>query len=251
VDQLNYSIKQRVLFSLILIVGIISNFSGTGSVALVFILLSSFGVSVFIRKKIYTLKSIKNLFYIIILILIILIPVIKTSNNDIIKNGSRLLEAKYQNIIGDEDAYSNTMDIRQQQAEYNQKKYSYNTIRKLFGLSLNAFTRDASIANKYLYCENMYEILKIATGYVGLFLFLLVNVKFLHMVFKTANRFSFCIVLIIVVVYLLGNYTTCTYIMIPNIGYYAILMSYFLRERYLCASPSTAVSPKRAALELT
>lgn len=227
--ELHYHVLKRTIYSFILIVGLISSFSGTGSLSLLFVLIGSSIVVFIFRQTQVTSRKTICLLLILTTIAVFLTPHILGKDNEIIYRGSLLLEAKYKNIIGDEDASSNTWEARKAQYEYNSKKYNYNDARKIFGLSINAFTRDTFYAKKYLYCENMLDAIKIGLGYVGLIIFFLFNIQLLHILYKKNDRFIFYCGLITCGVFMFGSNTTCTMISISSVGFYAILLVYLFK----------------------
>lgn len=222
INTLEISVFKRVVYALLLIAGIMMNFSGTGTIILIFI----FAGCIVMFKD--TTISVKYLFIILMITLpSILIYVLKS---DEYSSGVTLLEAKFDNITGNDEASSNTLAIRENQAATNTKKYNYSDIRKMFGLSICAFTRDSLLANKYMFCENMFECMKIGLGYFGLLLFLLIPIQLLYRTLRCSTRQLFGICSIVCGIYLLNNYTVCPMIMIPNIGYFAVFYAYIAKQ---------------------
>lgn len=183
IENTLFSIRKRLIISFLIIIGIISQFSGTGSVALILILLVFFLLSLFSRDIGSTLK--KN-FYLCVASLLIFISVgfgyFYTREPELTEAAMSLITKKLGYFLGDDydlpewgtRQWGDTMEMRNDQFESN-IKHLRTVSDQVIGIGFNEVTMDNGGASKRngIFIEDQYALNYISIGNLGSLLFIL------------------------------------------------------------------------------
>ena len=169
----------RAIFLLIYILGILFNASGTGTVLLSLIILTSIS---FMKTIKFNAKPIMYTFVFLLISSTSVVSYLYENYPKEFNNGIVLLENKI-DILKGEEIESNTMETRKMQYENMVSKMSI--MEKVFGRSLVNVSNDATINRNGLYMiEDQYNLTKVCYGYIG---FLLYAYMIIHFFFKALS----------------------------------------------------------------
>lgn len=228
---LDISPKKQTIMTVIVIIGLIIQFTGTGIVVLsaIFLLYTIFCFLPTTNKK-----HKKNLIigcFVLTLLGGSFLSYIQEKFPDEYKNGEALILNKFAILTNSNDnTDANTMEIRELQYKKIEKRID-SEFQELIGVGLGNATNDSfrlkKIAGSYM-IEDQYSLIKICYGYIGYFLYLLIplslGIKVLRSDMPIKMRFLFvgsCIV------FLANSKTLVTLVLFPNFMFFPLFISIF------------------------
>lgn len=214
----------KILLSALLSLFIILNFSGTGTVLLMFIMIFSLFIN-------YSRQIIGSVSLICIFLITLGTASVKEFFPTEYSNGIYLLETKYKNIMNDKSADSNTLDIRKKQFEKVKRRID-NIVVDVLGIGLNYATNDSKVLkdNKDAYMiENEYNLIRICYGYLGLTLFLIL---ILHLFISSTATMNY-IGMLGVGIFAVNNYILISLVLFPNYVLLAVFYVFTYRQKQI------------------
>lgn len=216
---------KKLTFSLIIIIEILLNFSGTGIALLPLCLLP-----LIITTKV----TIRNM---VLLTLSILIFVgafffVQKRFPDELKAGMALIENKLAIMGGDDNVMNNTLKLRKQQ--FASVENRHDDVTRIVGLGLNNLTMDLDRIGKdhYAYSiENQYDTILMGYGYVGFALYLLMMVEYLLLIvyLPVISFIHKCMLILFIAIWAANSYTIITLMIFPNMAFLALNLSGIFR----------------------
>ena len=231
--NLPFSNKRKIIFLLILMLGVILNFSGTGMVIL-FVLLAVF----FITSKLFKNNNSPLIASLLLLLLMSSsVTFLKVTFPNEFDSGVYLLQNKWNSITGDaKGEEDNTLEMRDEQ--YDAVKKRLNGFTQITGIGLNHMTmdRDWDILRydpQAYSIENQYKMLIMGYGYIGLILYIFI---FIELAWITL--YSKFLLLSYKIMYLLclfiafcNSYTLISLMMFSNFSFFAFVISDLMKMR--------------------
>lgn len=227
----NLKIKDyvRTLFIIVVIVGMIVQFTGTGIILIATIL----GCAIIYYIISHKFKTNKYYLYSIVILCLAsgsVITYVSKNYPQEYRNGYYLFQNKLDILLGKETDI-NTLNIRKEQYIAEQRKMS--GLELFIGKSLvNASNDgDALAHNRQTYMiEDQYNLNKICYGYIGFSLYLLmiasIFLYFAKQKISVENKILLCLS---VVVFAINSKTLISLVLFPNHMFFALLVGYGLR----------------------
>lgn len=220
----------NLLKLLLLLIGIVMQFTGTGIVCLVLFFMFVF-MSVVFKPNILRVEKSDKIFLTFVLSGLILgwwLNNYMQKNHPVIyKNGLTLIEMKIANLAGKKTEI-NTLDIRDKQFQKAKENYLNNDIKTVFGISTGFLSMTER--EKYVYIENQYNANQMSYGIVGnsLYMFMLFYsaMTFLVVRKKDLKMLGIAINLILAI----NSYTLVPLYLFSNMAGYALLYSYIYKR---------------------
>lgn len=220
---------KRTLYIIIVLCGMIIQFTGTGIVLIVLIVISSIAYYL----KYHNLHS-NNIFIYVVVALCLssgtIISYVAKKYPQEYKNGYLLMENKIDILMGNETDV-NTLEIRKEQYVAEQRKML--KMEKYIGKSLVNATNDGyALAHnpQAFMIEDQYNLNKICYGYIGFSLFFLMLFSmffyFLRQQISVENKILLCLS---VVIFALNSKTLISLVLFPNYMFFALFVGYGLK----------------------
>lgn len=229
-------IKNKFKYSIyffILTIGIISQFTGSGTILLLFSLCLFFYYTIkHIKNKIYRNKFLLSVSFTVIII-IGSISIIKTKYADIFNVSLPIIENRINTLLGkDSDLNIDTQEIRNNQFTETYKYFIKDDIDKLFGVgfgyvSLDLNLLDQSYIPRYIFIENQYGFNLLTYGIIGNILFIFFFVCTLIQIYQLkapSNKKLFCTVGTFI--YIIISKNLCTLNIFPIFTCFSIVLAY-------------------------
>lgn len=234
--NLHYSTKTQVFYILIILLGIILNFSGTGFVILTVIFF--FSILSFKRNK--NRKPLLISFIISFSLFLSVFSFVVTLFPEEYESGKFLIENKWETLKGDEvSSGDNTIEIREEQYAAVEKRH--NMLTRISGLGIVHMTmdRDWNILekDKMAYSiENQYSMLLMGYGIIGLFLYLFIFIDLFMLILKKLkkNVMLFFMYTICIIIALCNSYTLILLMLYSNFAFLALIFSNTVRDSLVC-----------------
>ena len=220
---LNYTKARKTLFLFLITIEIILNVSGTGMVLLCLILLSL----IFVQKLTFKNILIAASFFFFIIASITYFAIKYPQKFELAYS---LAENKVSILLGKEVS-NNTMEVRDLQYKEVEKKHTLLT--RITGMGLNYLVMDLKKLKKnrnFYHIENQYSILKIAYGYIGLILYLLVMVEYAYLVYRSPILLKLKIAFLVsLMIWAANSGTIITLMIFPNSMYLGLILALIYR----------------------
>jgi hypothetical protein len=169
-DGINLSSSKRLLFTSIVFLCIVFQFSGTGVVLLICIIFACI-IAVFFRFSPIIKTHIKRFLFLIPISMGIGYITLKEYYPDLFETSILVLENRVSILLG-ESPNIDTVKLREDQYE-SSLSYQTTIVQKIFGIGLGRATFDSEYIRNpnYIFIENQYSFNKICYGYIGNLLF--------------------------------------------------------------------------------
>jgi hypothetical protein len=168
------SLIKRVMYSIVIIIGIAIIASGTGIVLVTIIMIAALFICMF-ESHSYILKKTFIVFISLTVIIITFGAIaLKTFDPDLYNGLYYVMESRIATLIGKEHEL-NTMTVRSDQIETMNKQHVNKIEHKIFGVGFGLVNYESKeIHNsKYIYVENQYALNKLTGGIISNTLFIL------------------------------------------------------------------------------
>lgn len=212
--SIGWKVPKVVLYAILLSIFILLNFSGSGALLLLFIIL----ISMLYR---HSRKVAGGVLAIGSFIFLFGMVTLQQYFPQEYSQGKTLLETKYKNLIGDDTADANTLEIREDQ--YNKAKRRLdNFIVELLGVGINYATNDKGVMKKYrdaYMIENEYNLIRVCYGFIGLSIFVAFILQIVFVSMKSHNIIG----LLGGGVFAVNSFTLIPFVLYPNIVLLALL----------------------------
>lgn len=233
--QINLKSIVRIISIIIILIGCILQFTGTGIVILGLILPFTMLYYLFTSKQQKLKKEVLITFGILLLVTGSLISFIKLQFPQEYAQGESLILNKLNILTGNvEENDANTLEIRKEQFREIQKRQDY-TFEKIFGIGLSDATNDtnklASIKSSFM-IEDQYSLVQICYGYLGLILYLLIPCSFaLKVLLKKELTINIRLFFLgVIIIFLANNKTLIPFVLFSNYVYFAFFIAIFKQK---------------------
>lgn len=235
--QLDLKPLARMAFIIIILIGCILQFTGTGIVILGIILPLTILYYIFAPRQQVLKKNILMTFGILLLITASFISFIKLQFPQEYTKGEFLILNKLEILTGNaEDNDVNTLETREEQFKNIQKRQNY-AIEKLFGIGLGNATNDinklTSIKSSFM-IEDQYSLTQICYGYIGLMLYILIPFCFAFNVLLR-KKMPINIQILMwgaIIIFSANSKTLIPLILFPNYIYFSLFITLFRQKFY-------------------
>lgn len=233
---LTLKIYVRIIFLLIYILGILFNASGTGTVLLSLIILTSV---LFIKTIKFNARPIIYTFVFLFLSFASVVSYLYENYSKELNNGIVLLENKI-DILKGEEVESNTMEIRRMQ--YEKMVSNMSVMEKIFGKSLVDVSNDATINREGLYMiEDQYSLTKVCYGYIGFLLYVYMIIHFFFKAYQLKRERSVRLMLMLsAVIFAANSKTLITLVLFPNYVFISLVMAYAAKYKFISRNNNLA-----------
>lgn len=228
----------RIIYIMIILVGYILQFTGTGLVLLGVIIPLTLLYYLFTHKKGTLKKEILTTFGIISLIGTSTVSFIRVQFPLEYSQGESLILNKLDILTENVDKNeANTLAIREEQFKKIQARQD-NLFEKIFGLGLENATNDndklKSIKSSFI-IEDQYSFSKICYGYIGFILYILIPCCFaINVLLRKKIPMNIRLLLLgAVIIFLANNKTLIPFVLFPNYIYFALFIVIFRKKIYL------------------
>jgi hypothetical protein len=231
-DNLKIGCLQRLFYTILVLLGILLQFSGTGTVLIACITLVCVFSCLFQLPN-ELRKNLKMLLFSIPLSVFLSYLLLDKYSPELLERSMFVLENRTSVLLG-EDPELNTMETRERQYKRN-LLYQNTAFRKMFGIGVGRTTFKSDIANNpsYIYIENQYSFNKICYGYFGavllivfIMMFFLKSLLMKHITFST--RIFLCMG---VIVFTINSNTVVPLSIFANSAPLALFYAIFMRMR--------------------
>lgn len=227
----------RVFFIIIILIGCILQFTGTGIVILGLILPLTLLYYFFSPNKRPLKREILITFGILILITGSAISFVKIQFPQEYAQGEFLILNKINILTGEEDENDvNTLAIREEQ--FKEIKERQNLLfEEIFGIGLGNATNDEdkleSIQSSFM-IEDQYSLVQVCYGYIGLILYILIPCSFaLHVLIRKKTPMNMrCLFGGAVIIFLANSKTLIPLVLFPNYIYFPLFIVLFKQRKY-------------------
>ena len=223
----------RTLCIIVVLVGMVVQFTGTGIVLIALIL----GCAIIYYLMSHKFKSNKYYFYCFVIICLVsgsALTYVSKNYSMEYRNGYFLIQNKLDILLGKETDI-NTLDIRKEQYIAEQRKMS--GLEWFIGKSLANATNDGDAlahSRQTFMIEDQYNLNKICYGYLGFSLFILmiasIFLYFVRQKISVENKILLCLS---VVVFAINSKTLISLVLFPNHMFFALLVGYGLKQSIL------------------
>lgn len=226
----------RVIFLLIYILGILFNASGTGTVLLSLIILTSISFKKTIK---FNAKPIMYTFVFLLISSTSVVSYLYENYPEEFNNGIVLLENKI-DILKGEEVETNTMETRKMQYENMVSKMS--VMEKILGRSLINVSNDATINRKGIYMiEDQYNLTKVCYGYIGFLLYAYMIIHFFFKACQLKGERSIRLMLVLsAVIFAANSKTLITLVLFPNYAFISLAMAYTAKYKFILRNNNLA-----------
>lgn len=228
----------RIIYIMVILVGYILQFTGTGLVLLGVIIPLTLLYYLFTHKKGTLKKEILTTFGIITLIGTSTVSFIRVQFPLEYSQGESLILNKLDILTGNVDKNeANTLAIREEQFKKIQARQD-NLFKKIFGIGLGDATNDSerlqNIKTSFM-IEDQYSLIQVCYGYLGLILFTLFIIVFcLKIVVNKSIQFNIRLIfLIATVIFAANNKTLIPFVLFPNYIYMALFVALYNKRKLL------------------
>lgn len=217
-DNLGIGKIRRLFSTFIIIIGIISQFSGTGT-AILFVMIFSFILSSLKKEK----QKLKWNFYIslvsVFLFLLTGFAYFYAQQPELTKYAMSVITKKISFFVGEDNVESewnsfdqDTMEVREEEFEIQKRKHLTSLSNRVFGVGFKNVTTYSSFNSKDIFIEDQYGMNLVTIGYIGSFLFVLFVISPLKrwIKFYKPDKYAIVIGCLPVFFYLLSSKTTLT-----------------------------------------
>lgn len=210
--NLNVSGKERVFHTLSLVGGIISQFSGTGTVMLIFLLLTSY----ITKRKCHDIRnSIKICILTLSLSSFFVVGWLSKNQPELTEAATRVATDKFLILVGkqdDLDPWADTMKARSDQYESSKEQFIKTFGDYFVGLGYGNVVMNEVNRSNDIFIEDQYRLNFITIGILGQLLFVLyIVIPFWHWFkFYKNNHDAIFIGIIPILLFLLSSVTTMT-----------------------------------------
>lgn len=227
----------RIFFTIVILIGYLLQFTGTGIVILGIIIPFTLIYYLFAPKKQPLKREILVTFGILILIAGSTISFAKLQFPQEYAQGEFLILNKIDILTGNVDEGDiNTMAIREEQFNKVKERQNY-LFEKVFGIGLDDATNDtdklASIKSSFM-IEDQYSLAQVCYGYIGLIFYILIPCCFALNVFlrkKLPQNMKF-LFWGATIIFLANSKTLMPLILYPNYIYFAFFIALFKQKLY-------------------
>lgn len=227
----------RIFFTIVILIGYLLQFTGTGIVILGIIIPFTLIYYLFAPKKQPLKREILVTFGILILIAGSTISFAKLQFPQEYAQGEFLILNKIDILTGNVDEGDiNTMAIREEQFNKVKERQNY-LFEKVFGIGLGDATNDtdklASIKSSFM-IEDQYSLDQVCYGYIGLIFYILIPCCFALNVFlrkKLPQNMKF-LFWGATIIFLANSKTLMPLILYPNYIYFAFFIALFKQKLY-------------------
>lgn len=227
----------RIFFTIVILIGYLLQFTGTGIVILGIIIPFTLIYYLFAPKKQPLKREILVTFGILILIAGSTISFAKLQFPQEYAQGEFLILNKIDILTGNVDEGDiNTMAIREEQFNKVKERQNY-LFEKVFGIGLGDATNDtdklASIKSSFM-IEDQYSLTQVCYGYIGLIFYILIPCCFALNVFlrkKLPQNMKF-LFWGATIIFLANSKTLMPLILYPNYIYFAFFIALFKQKLY-------------------
>lgn len=227
----------RIFFTIVILIGYLLQFTGTGIVILGIIIPFTLIYYLFAPKKQPLKREILVTFGILILIAGSTISFAKLQFPQEYAQGEFLILNKIDILTGNVDEGDiNTMAIREEQFNKVKERQNY-LFEKVFGIGLGDATNDtdklASIKSSFM-IEDQYSLAQVCYGYIGLIFYILIPCCFALNVFlrkKLPQNMKF-LFWGATIIFLANSKTLMSLILYPNYIYFAFFIALFKQKLY-------------------
>lgn len=227
----------RIFFTIVILIGYLLQFTGTGIVILGIIIPFTLIYYLFAPKKQPLKREILVTFGILILIAGSTISFAKLQFPQEYAQGEFLILNKIDILTGNVDEGDiNTMAIREEQFNKVKERQNY-LFEKVFGIGLGDATNDtdklASIKSSFM-IEDQYSLAQVCYGYIGLIFYILIPCCFALNVFlrkKLPQNMKF-LFWGATIIFLANSKTLMPLILYPNYIYFAFFIALFKQKLY-------------------
>lgn len=233
-NKLQINVFWRVVYLIVVFVGFVVQFTGTGIVLLTIIISAS--LYFFAKTKYKKLYK----FYIYFFVILFLfsgssISYISKKYPQEYRSGLYLMQNKIDILLGNE-VETNTMEVRQEQ--FSSKLRGMLPLERVIGRSLINVTNDGevlSINRKTYMIEDQYSLCQICYGLIGLFLFILMVISVFFYFYSISIDFNSKVLLCLsIIVFIVNSKTLISLVLFPNIMFFALFMGYGLKLSDFC-----------------
>lgn len=218
--KINSVIKSVMI--IIVSIGILLNFSGTGMVLLALI------IATFICRNFIKAGNKKVAFLTITICILFSMPILNYFKSNFYteyRDGLILIENKIDILLGKE-VDANTMEIRQEQ--YQKQAKGIPLIEKIIGKTLINASNDGSKLSKGAFMiEDQYNHIFICYGYIGFALFIAIILSYIISIIKIRGELDIKIMLLLsAIIFALNSRTLLSLVLFPNYMFIAVFMAY-------------------------
>ena len=181
VEKLKIGNIKRIIYTVILIFGIISQASGTGFV-LLFLVLIVFSYCQIKKKCDVLLKNLKYSMVVVIALTFSCFTILYSQEPDISNSIMSIITNKISSFIGDNNIETewegisfngDTMEVREHEFENSKKRHMNNPANYMFGVGFDRIATEHNVNNSgFIFVEDQYSCNMITIGYFGSILFL-------------------------------------------------------------------------------
>lgn len=228
----------RIIFIIIILIGCILQFTGTGIVILGIILPFTLLYYIFSPKKQLLKREVLFTFSILLLIAGSTISFIKLQFPQEYAQGEYLIFNKIDILTGNVDTNdANTLATREEQFKKIEKKQNY-LFEKIFGIGLGNATNDtdklASIKSSFM-IEDQYSLAQVCYGYIGLIFYLFIPLGFMFNILlrKKLTMNIRCLFMGAIIIFLANSKTLIPLVLFPNYIYFPFFIALFKQRQYL------------------
>lgn len=217
----------KSVFIIILIIGNLLNFSGTGIILLAIILLTTFLAVGSLGKNI---RPIIIAAVISAISFSAIITFVSSNYSKEYTDGVNLLQNKIDIILGKNVQY-NTLETRYEQ--YDKISEKMTTTEKIFGRTLiNASNDMEDIKHGAYMIENQYDFILACYGYIGLGIYVMVIFSFIMEIFRLKINTSLKVLLLLSsIIFITNSRTLIVLVLYPNYMMIALFMAYTRKLR--------------------
>lgn len=234
-ENLQIKPTRRLIYTAIIIIGILLQATGTGLITLSLIIFVTILYFLFFKSSISLKKNARKILFIIIIVCFSIPIVINKYAPELYEQMYVIVENKIMVLLDDDNVEDehNTLTIRENQ--YTKAIKEQNTdFKKIFGLGMSAVTYDADLASeddRYIYIEDQYGINRAIYGYLGSFLYILfIIITFLEIIqIKHIKSNTKILFILSIMVFAINSKTLIPLVLFSNTIYFAILFAIMKR----------------------
>jgi hypothetical protein len=232
-DNLRLSLIKRILYTILVIIGIVLQVTGTGFISLILIICTFilYAFTKSSKQKILRLSGTLSIFIILIFALSI-VNTFKVMYPEEYDQAEKIALNKFYSFF-DKNEVEESLDtnlMRQDQLEH-AKQFQENMFQKVLGIGLGRLNMDTlkdQNRNEFYHIEDQYSINLIAYGYVGSLFFILFILNCLLGSIKSKHvdiniRF---LLFICAIIYTINNMTLITLYLFSNTAAFALIYAF-------------------------
>lgn len=225
--ELGFSKGGKIFLVILFVIGILIQASGTGTISLLILLC----VYLFYKWRYVSLKVVCKSVLVLLVLVCTFIKFVNIDNYSLELEGAiNILENRFTSLSPNNDLEYNTLDIRDGQYEMAQKHFVKTIYDAVFGVGWGNYTNKLELCgdlSRYIFIENQFDSLKIAYGYLGYVIFLLVFVEyyFRYRLFKKDETVSF-VYISTLSLFLCNCYTAMPLFGFQEVAFFALILSF-------------------------